>query len=167
MAERSASDAHAEGFDLDVDVLAAGSGLGSLTAAIVAHDLGKRVAVFEKAPRMGGLCGYGGGEVFCPNGPHMTEIGERDSDAAARRYVDFLAAGYNDPALTDVLMRHYREAIAYLEKEAGVRWIPIKGLPVASGWNVQRMVIQALVHGCFGLGVGILVQAFAARAAKA
>jgi hypothetical protein len=38
---------------------------------------------------------------------------------------------------------------------------PIKGVPVAAGWNVPRMVIQVLVHGCYGLGVGILVQAFA------
>jgi len=140
------------GFDLEFDVVVAGSGLGSLTAAIVARDLGKRVAVFEKAPRMGGLCGYGGGEVFCPNGPHMAEIGERDSAAAARAYVDFLAAGYNDPALTDVLMSRYQEAIAYLEKEAGVRWIPIKGLPDyyypdAPGSGTGRYLSVALFDG--------------------
>jgi hypothetical protein len=28
------------------------------------------------------------------------------------------------------------------------------------------MAIQMLVHGCFGLGVGILVQAFARRDAR-
>jgi 3-oxosteroid 1-dehydrogenase len=116
-------------WDLEVDVVAVGSGLGSLTAAIVAHDRGEQVVVLEKAPKLGGLCGYGGGEVFCPNGPHMAEIGARDSDAAAREYVDFLGAGYNEPALTDVLMAEYRDAIGYLEKEAGVRWIPIDGLP--------------------------------------
>jgi succinate dehydrogenase/fumarate reductase flavoprotein subunit len=117
------------GFDLDVDVVAVGSGLGSLTAAIVAHDCGKQVVVLEKAPKMGGLCAYGGGEVFCPNGPHMAEIGESDSDEAARAYMAFLANGYNDPALTDVLMEEYRPAIEYLEKEAGVRWRAVKGLP--------------------------------------
>ena len=116
-------------WDLEADVVAVGSGLGSLTAAIVAHDRGSRVVVLEKAPKMGGLCGYGGGEVFCPNGPHMAEIGAADSDAAARQYVDFLGAGYNEPELTDVLMSLYREAIGYLEKEAGVRWIPVDGLP--------------------------------------
>ena len=141
-----------ERFDLELDVVVAGSGLGSLTAAIAAHDRGKRVAVFEKAPRMGGLCGYGGGEVFCPNGPHMAEIGEKDSDAAARKYIDFLAAGYNDPALTDVLMSRCREAIAFLEKEAGVRWIPIKGLPDyyypdAPGSATGRYLSVALFDG--------------------
>jgi len=44
---------------------------------------------------------------------------------------------------------------------------PIKGNPIAAGWNAQRMVIQMLVHGCFGLGVGILVQAFASRDERA
>ena len=44
---------------------------------------------------------------------------------------------------------------------------PLKGNPIAAGWNTQRMMIQMLVHGCFGLGVGILVQAFSARDAKA
>ena len=38
-------------------------------------------------------------------------------------------------------------------------------LPAAARWDAQRMALQA--HGCFGLGVGILVQAFAAKDAKA
>jgi len=41
---------------------------------------------------------------------------------------------------------------------------PIKGLPMAAGWNVQRMLIQVLAHGCFGLGVGVFVQAFSKNA---
>jgi hypothetical protein len=41
--------------------------------------------------------------------------------------------------------------------------MPIKGGVIASGWNVQRMAIQMLVHGCYGLGVGILVRAFSRR----
>jgi hypothetical protein len=41
---------------------------------------------------------------------------------------------------------------------------PIKGLPIAAGWDMRRMLIQMLVHGCYGLGVGILVQAFARKA---
>ena len=43
---------------------------------------------------------------------------------------------------------------------------PIRGAPIAAGWNVQRMAIQVLVHACYGLGVGILVQAFARKDAK-
>jgi hypothetical protein len=43
---------------------------------------------------------------------------------------------------------------------------PLKGQPIASGWNVPRMLLQMLAHGCFGLGVGILLQACARRAAR-
>ena len=35
-------------------------------AAIVAHDLGSSTVVLEKADKLGGLCGFGGGEVFVP-----------------------------------------------------------------------------------------------------
>jgi hypothetical protein len=41
---------------------------------------------------------------------------------------------------------------------------PIKGLPIAAGWEVQRMLLQMLTHGCYGLGTGILVRAFAKSA---
>ena len=51
-----------DSWDLEVDVVALGSGLGALSAAIAAHDLGLQVAVLEKAPRLGGLSGYGGGD---------------------------------------------------------------------------------------------------------
>jgi len=139
-------------WDAEFDVVAVGSGLGSITAAIVAHDGGQRVVVLEKAPKLGGLSGYGGGEVFCPNGPHMAEIGESDSDDAARRYFEFLSAGYNDPALTDKLLATYKEAIDYVEKEAGVKWVPVKGLhdyyyPDAPGSATGRYLSVALFDG--------------------
>ncbi len=40
-------------WDLEVDVLSLGSGLGGITAAIVAHDLGRETAVLEKSPKLG------------------------------------------------------------------------------------------------------------------
>ncbi len=116
-------------WDLEVDVVAVGSGLGSITAAIVAHDQGQKVVVLEKAPKMGGLCAYGGGEVFAPANPKMAEIGVEDSLEDARRYLDFLGAGFNDPELTAKLIASMPAALAYVEKEAGVRWIPVEGLP--------------------------------------
>jgi hypothetical protein len=40
---------------------------------------------------------------------------------------------------------------------------PIKGLPVAAGLNPGRMLTQLIIHGCYGLGVGILLQACGRR----
>ena len=40
-------------WDLEVDLVAVGSGLGALTGAIVAKDSGLEVVVLEKAPKVG------------------------------------------------------------------------------------------------------------------
>ena len=116
-------------WDLEVDVVAVGSGLGAIGAAIAAHDRGSRVAVLEKAPRLGGVCGYGGGEVFVPNNHKMRELGIADSDEAGRRYFAFLSAGFADPALQKKLLDTMHTAIEYFEREAGVRWTAVEGLP--------------------------------------
>ncbi len=110
-------------WDLDVDVLALGSGLGSLTAAMVAHDAGCKAAVIEKSPKLGGVCAYSGGETFNPNNRQMREAGVEDSEEAAREYVDFIGAGFNEPELTDRLMEMRNEAMDYLTDEAKVDWV--------------------------------------------
>ena len=51
-----------------VDLAVAGSGSGALTAAIAAHDAGLSVAIYEKAPVVGGGTAYSGGVV----GPRAT-----------------------------------------------------------------------------------------------
>ena len=116
-------------WDLEVDLVAAGSGLGAISAAIAAHDRGLRVAVLEKAPRLGGVSGFGGGEVFVPNNRPMRELGIEDSDDAGRRYFEFLSAGFADPRLQAALLSNMKPAIEYMGKEAGVRWIAVEGLP--------------------------------------
>jgi hypothetical protein len=37
--------------------------------------------------------------------------------------------------------------------------MPLKGLPVAAGLDPGRMLTQLIIHGCYGLGVGVLLQA--------
>jgi 3-oxosteroid 1-dehydrogenase len=109
-------------WDLEVDVVSLGSGLGGLTAAIVAHDLGRKTVVLDKSPKLGGVCAYSGGETFNPCNREMRAAGIEDSEEAARTYIDFIAAGFNDPELTDRLMEARHDALEYLTDRAGMGW---------------------------------------------
>jgi len=35
---------------------------------------------------------------------------------------------------------------------------PLKGLPMAAGWSAPRMIIHVLQHGCFALGIALLLK---------
>ena len=107
-------------WNLEVDLISVGSGLGGACAAIAAHDLGLEVAILDKAPKLGGVCAYGGGEVFVPNNHKMQALGIADSDEAGRAYFEFIAAGFADPALQAKLLATMKTAVEYFEKQAGV-----------------------------------------------
>src|SRR5687768_17385312 len=91
-------------WDTTVDVVAVGSGLGGIAAAIVAHDAGKKALILEKAPKLGGVCAYSGGEVFIPNNDQLRAAGLEDSREQGLQYFRFLAAGYADPRLQENLL---------------------------------------------------------------
>ncbi len=116
-------------WDIEADVVAVGSGLGGLSAAIVAHDQGQRAVILEKAPKLGGVCAYSGGEVFVPNNALMQSAGLLDSRATGLAYLRFLAAGYADPRLQETLLDTANEAVGYFGSRAGVRWKLIAGFP--------------------------------------
>jgi len=116
-------------WDESVDVVAVGSGLGGLGAAIVAHDSGKRTLVLEKAPKLGGVCAYSGGELFVPNNHLMLAQGLDDSHELGASYLRFLSAGYADPILLENLLELGPVVVRYFEERAGVRFKIIKGFP--------------------------------------
>ena len=116
-------------WDLSFDVVCVGSGLGGITAAIAAHDLGKRCLVLEKAPKLGGVCAYSGGEVFVCNNHKMAQAGAPDSDQASQAYLGFLAGGYADPKLAQILFETGPRVARYVEERAGVKWKIINRFP--------------------------------------
>jgi 3-oxosteroid 1-dehydrogenase len=116
-------------WNLEVDVVTVGSGLGAVTAAIAAHDEGASVVILEKAPKLGGVCAYSGGEVFVVNNHKMAAEGRPDDPTAARAYLDYLAGGYAEPELQQILFETGPVVARWAEEKAGVRWKIIKDFP--------------------------------------
>jgi 3-oxosteroid 1-dehydrogenase len=116
-------------WDVEADVVAIGSGLGGLGAAIVTHDNKRRAVVIEKARKLGGIGAYSGGEVFVPANHLQAAAGIEDSRDEGLRYLQFLAAGYADPELQAALLDGGREAVRWFGEHAGVRWKIIKDFP--------------------------------------
>src|SRR5687767_12708846 len=134
-------------WDLEADVVAVGSGLGGLAAAIVAHDAGKKAVVLEKAAKLGGVCAYSGGEVFVPANHLMGAAGIADSVEEGRKYLAFLAAGYAEPELQESLLATGPTCVRWFEEHAGVRWKIIKGFadyhyPKAPGTVAQGRYLE-------------------------
>ncbi|BFM06878.1 FAD-binding protein [Halioxenophilus aromaticivorans] len=77
-------------FDESVDFLVVGSGGGSMCAALVLRDVGKSVAILEKAPVVGGTTARSGGAMWIPNNRLMKLAGIEDSTEKAVTYLDNL-----------------------------------------------------------------------------
>jgi 3-oxosteroid 1-dehydrogenase len=87
------------------------------------------VLVLEKAPKLGGVSAYSGGEVFVPASHVQERDGIPDTPDRGARYLQFLAGGYADPDLQRVLLETGRVAARYFEEKAGVRWKVVRGFP--------------------------------------
>jgi 3-oxosteroid 1-dehydrogenase len=109
-------------WDLEVDFIAVGSGIGGLTGAIMAHDEGLKTVVLEKGPKLGGVAALSGGEIWVPNNHVMKSQGMPDSREEAKQYLEFLAGGFADAELAEIYLDVAPEACQYLEEKAGVRW---------------------------------------------
>jgi 3-oxosteroid 1-dehydrogenase len=116
-------------WDLEVDVLVAGSGGPGSTAAIVAHDRGASVAILEKSDKFGGATAVSGGVVWIPNNHHMADIGIGDSREEALMYTRRLADGRSDDRLIETFIDTAPEMVRYIEEHTPVRFKPLGKYP--------------------------------------
>jgi 3-oxosteroid 1-dehydrogenase len=84
------------GFDETFDFVVAGSGGGSMCAALVARAAGKSAVVLEKTSLIGGTTARSGGVLWIPNNPFMAAAGVPDSLEAATAYLDHVVGDRND-----------------------------------------------------------------------
>ena len=110
-------------WDIEVDLVCAGSSSGGLTAAIVGHDLGLSTVVLEKADSLGGATAISGGVVWIPFSHHLREAGLADSREEAQTYVRGLSLGRHDERLLSAYLDHGPEVIRYLEEHTCLRLV--------------------------------------------
>ncbi|HEY3364125.1 MAG TPA: FAD-binding protein [Symbiobacteriaceae bacterium] len=113
-------------WDLEVDLVAVGSGIGGLSAAIAGHDAGLKTVVLEKSGKLGGVTAYSFGEVWVGENYLETAAGIADSQAEAATYIRWLSAGHNEDDLTRCYVENSPVAARYFAEKAGIRFKIIK-----------------------------------------
>jgi 3-oxosteroid 1-dehydrogenase len=107
-------------WDLETDVLIAGSGAAALTAAVTAAAGGARTLVIEKSDLYGGTSATSGGVIWIPATAQALAAGHPDSPEEAFQYIRALT----DPEVSDAriwaFVRQGREMVAWLEANTAV-----------------------------------------------
>lgn len=83
------------------DLVIIGSGGGSMCAALMAQQLGKKALIIEKQDKVGGSTGYSGGVWWVPNNAVMKRHGVQDSYERARQYMDSTVT-YDGPSTSPI-----------------------------------------------------------------
>jgi len=116
-------------WDMEADVVAIGSGIGGLSAAITAHDHGASAIVLERAGQVGGVTALSLGEVWVPGNHLAAALGIEDSPESGFRYVKRLSMDYGEDFAILNLTVHARVALKYFEDAIGLRMAVIRGHP--------------------------------------
>jgi 3-oxosteroid 1-dehydrogenase len=116
-------------WDLEADLVAIGSGVGGLAAAITAHDQGTSALVLERSDQVGGVTALSMGEVWVAGNHHALALGLKDSPESGYRYLKRLSMGYgNDLAILNKVV-HAPLALKYFEQKIGLKMQVIRDCP--------------------------------------
>lgn len=118
-----------DGWDMEADIVALGSGIGGLSAAITAHELGASAIVLERSDQVGGVTALSMGEVWVAGNHLAAAIGVEDSVDSGFRYLKRLSMDYGTDAAILNKVVHAREALKYFEQRIGLKMEPIRGCP--------------------------------------
>src|SRR5215213_1773644 len=131
----------------EVDLVCVGSGIGGAAAALTGAVAGLDTLLLEKSAWLGGTTTWSYGLIWMGNTALGAALGEPDSAADTRAYLDYLGAGRNEPALTASYVEHGPAAVDFLQ-EQGVPLYAVPGLPdhyhpFAPGGKTQGRSLQA------------------------
>jgi 3-oxosteroid 1-dehydrogenase len=116
-------------WDIEADLVAVGSGIAGLGAAITAHDHGASAVVLERSDQLGGVTALSLGECWIPGSDLEAALGIEDSPESGFRYLKRLAMGYNEDLATLNLTVHAREALRWFTGAIGLKMTVIRNCP--------------------------------------
>ncbi|MDT9591704.1 FAD-dependent oxidoreductase [Nocardioides zeae] len=117
------------GFDEQHDVVVLGTGAAGLTAALAAADAGARVALVEKADRVGGTTALSSAVVWLPDNVHGRSAGVADSREDALAYLAALSHGMILPELAETFVDSVADLVDWLETATPLRLQLVAGFP--------------------------------------
>ncbi|MGY3323999.1 FAD-binding protein [Pseudomonas fluorescens] len=113
------------------DLVIIGSGGGSMCAALMAQQLGKKALIIEKQDKVGGSTGYSGGVWWVPNNAVMKRHGVQDSYERARQYMDSTVT-YDGPSTSPIRREAFLKSgplmVDFLERKG-------MAFEYADGWS--------------------------------
>ncbi len=118
-----------EKWDIEVDLVSIGSGIGGLSAAITAHEQGLSTIVLERSDQVGGVTALSMGEVWVAGNHLADELGIEDSPDSGFRYLKRLSMDYGSDAAILNKVVHAREALRYFEDRIGLKMQVIRDCP--------------------------------------
>jgi len=113
-----------EKWDLEADLVAAGSSMGGFAAVILGHDLGLKTVLVEKAETLGGGTALSGGAIWIPFNKYMLEMGITDSREETLGYIRRVSMGHHDEEILTTYVDTCNEVIGYLEKNTVLKLSP-------------------------------------------
>lgn len=113
----------------DYDLAVVGTGSGALAAAIVAHDAGLKVVIYEKASKVGGGTAYSGGVVWAPMNHVMKRKKIHDSIEDATTYLRLSSGGRGNDALQLRYVENVGRVIEQVVNWSGIAWVIWTGQP--------------------------------------
>ncbi|WP_432279504.1 FAD-dependent oxidoreductase [Nocardia carnea] len=113
-------------WDEQTDIVVLGTGAAGLTAALTAAVEGAAVALFEKAPTVGGTSAVSGGLAWIP----AHSRAERELTVAdALAYLGAQSLDSMDDELVEVFVRTGARMLDYVELHSGVKFEVAEGFP--------------------------------------
>jgi len=140
--------------DLEVDIIAVGSGMGASCAALAAQALGLETVILEKSDVYGGGTTYSYGIVWVGDNHLERALGIEDSKEDVYDYLFHLAAGHELESSLRAYIDNAPEALKFFCDDVGIPFYVAPGFPD---------YFQGMAPGSLGEGRNLQVRPFEAK----